>query len=236
MKIILSTDSKKLEGKLNELMVKQLPFALSAALNVLTSDIRDKDLGRLYGNVFERRNNQFFKLTHDIRNSSKRQWSRYGAVISSIQPAEERSTLGMTGRAKKTDTSFMNLHVTGGTRRPLRKKKAVPITNSKYGNEPLGITRSKKTGKVTNARKASTLYNKPRSFMVGKGDNSVLMVRVGRGKGSKTKAAYNFRSSVENDKKYSPLARVRSGMRTRANQAITRGVVKAFSSARLRLS
>jgi len=233
LKIVLNADTKKLEGKLKELMQDQLPFIMSATLNVLTSDIRDKDLSRPYNQAFEKRNNQFFKLTHDIRNSSKYQWSRYGAVISAIQPAELPSTLGMTGRPKNTDTSFMDLHVKGGIRKPLRVKKAVPITEEKYGHKPLGITRSKRSGKVTKSKKASTLYPQNRTFLVGTGDNTVMLVRTGK---RTLKAAYNLRSSVKNEKKYGPLATVRAGVRTRANQALTRGVVKAFRNARLALS
>lgn len=226
MKIVLTSDDKRISKKLNDLMVRQIPFAMSKALNNLTHDIRDKDLSRVYGKTFEVRNQRFFRLTHDVRQSRKSQWQRMGAVVSAIQPGEAPTRMGMSGRPKKVDTSFMKLHVKGGTRLPKKSKLSVPVTTS----EPSAIfpiKRSTKTGKVSKARKASTLYPQKRTFM----RKNVLMVRTGK---DTVKAAYHFEPSVQIKRKYSPLAAVKSGIRTRANQAITRGFVEAMRSARIR--
>jgi hypothetical protein len=225
--INLTSNDKKLKGKLDNLLQRQIPFAMSKSLNKLTEDIRDKDLARVYGRAFEKRNESFFRLTHDIRRSTKSQWKRLGAVISAIQPGEDATRLGMSGRPKRVDTSFMNLHVKGGLRKPKKAKLAVPVTIGSP-NAIYPITRNKRSGKVTKSRKASTLYPQQRTFMA----KNVLMVRTGK---RTKKAAYHFQPSVRITRKYSPVQAVQSGLRTRATQAIRIGFTQALRSAKIRL-
>lgn len=227
MKINLTSNDKRINKKLGELMAKQIPFAMSKALNDLTLDIRDKDLSRVYGQTFQKRNERFFRLTHDIRRSTKGQWKRMGAVVSAIQPGEAPTRMGMSGRPKAVDTSFMGLHVKGGVRKPKKAKMSVPVTTGNP-SPAYQIKRSKKTGRVSKARKASTLYPQDRTFM----RKNVLMVRTGK---RTVKAAYHFQPSVKIQRKYSPMQAVKSGVRTRANKRIMGGFVAAFRSARISL-
>ena len=214
---------KKTREALSNMLERQVPFAASLALNRTITKVRDDELMRAYDRVFNMRNKQFFKLTHTIFNSSAKTFRQSGYVRAAIQRNEMPALAGTKkGRTKtsiegplpegkrRVDTSFMEFHVSGGIRKPLRSKVAVPITKGK--TPPFKITRTK-TGKVVKAKQAKTLYPQERTFVQGKkSGKSVLMVRTGR---RTVKAAYHFQSQVKNRRKYNPVNAVLSGFNNR---------------------
>ena len=229
--ITIRTNDKKLEGKLDSLVNKQIPFASSQAVSNILTKIRDNELKSEYKRTFDKAvNMQFYKLFHAVARAnvadSKRNGFSRAALKRIDSPPVPGTSRGTTKRA--VDTSFMEFHVSGGRRSALRTKKAVPIT--KGVTPPLNIKRSKKTGRIGKARKASTLYKQEGAFTVGpKSGTSILFVR----RGKKKKAAYSLVPYVDNKKKYNPMRTVRSGVKTRAKTEFTAAITSALRTARV---
>ena len=229
--IRISVVDKKMKEKIEALAAKQIPFAVSQGLSNAVQKTRDGELKREYQRVFEKRNEQFFKLTHSVARASISYTKNYGVAIAGVKRADSPKIAGTVGGStkRKFDSSFMEAHVTGGIRRALRTKKAVPITKGKSPIYP--ITRSPNTGKVSNARKAKTLYNQDRTFMVGsKSGKSVLMVKTGK---RTVKAAYAFVDAVENKKKYNPMPVIMRGVKSRLKTEFKASFVEGLRTARL---
>ena len=230
---------KEVKAALDRMVKKQLPFAASLALNTTITKVRDNELLNSYKRSFTLRNKQFFKLTHTIFNSSAKTFRQTGAVTAAIQRNEMPPVRGtrkgrtktsiegpLPGGKRRVDTSFMEFHVSGGTRRPFRAKMAVPMTVGGYK-----ITRTK-TGKVTEAKKASTLYPQPKTF-VGKSKKtgkSILFVRTGK---KKIKPAYHFETSVKNVRKYNPATAILRGVNARINFEFKKAYVRAVKTGRI---
>lgn len=229
--IRFTASDKKIQKKLDDFVDDQIPFATSLALNTAVTKVRDNELRSAYSRTFKLRNNQFFKLTHKVALSQARVVRTTGVAIAAIKRADGPRVAGTTERNTRgsVDTSFMEFHVTGGTRRALKAKKAVPITK---GRTPaFEIKRSGKTGKISNAKKASTLYKQDRTFMTGKrGDNkNILMVRTGK---KTIKAAYAFVPSVTNRAKYRPENIVKNGVKSRIKHEFNKALLRAVKGSR----
>ena len=206
---------------------KQLPFAMSKGLNSMVTKIRDNELRQEYKKVFELRNESFYKnLSHKIFFSSKRQVKQFGFLTASIQRNDLPSPPGSVGRTTGVDTSFMELHLSGGTRKPLRSKLAVPMTQG-----GADIRRTKRTGRVTKAKQAKTLYAKDNTFVAqsSRTGKSILFQRRSR---KKVIPMYHFETSVRNRKKYNPAAVVRRGVEARAKFEMQTAMMKAIKTAR----
>lgn len=228
---------KKVKAALDRMVKKQLPFAASLALNTTITKVRDNELFSAYSKTFKVNNKQFFKLTHTIFNSSAKTFRSNGFVRAAIQRNEMPPIQGTKKRRTKTsiegpllkrrvDTSFMEFHVSGGTRKPLRSKLAVPMTVGGYK-----ITR-KKTGGVVEAKKAKTLYPQDRTF-VGKSQKtgkSILFVRTGK---KTTKPAYHFQKSVKHNKKYNPAPAILRGVNARINFEFKKAYIRAVKTGRI---
>jgi len=227
--ISVKADDKRLQGKIDNMVNKQIMFAASVGLSEATTKARDTNLKDAYEKTFKMRDKQFFKLTHAVARSSIGDAKRSFIATTAIKGADAPRIAGTVGGStrKAVDTSFMNFHVTGGTRRALKTKKAVPIT--KGVTPPLKITRTK-TGKVTKAKKASTLYPKDTTFVKGaKSGNSTLMVRTGK---RTIRAAYTLTPEVKNRKKYNPLRAVRKGVLTRFEFEYKKALIRGIKTAR----
>ena len=229
--ISIKAKDKKLQKKIDALVDSQIPFAVSQGLSNAVQKTRDNELKHAYSGTFDKRNEQFFKLTHSVARSSISHTKRTGVAIAAIKRADApkvNGTVGGTTR-RKVDTSFMEKHVTGGTRKALRTKKAIPLTQ---GRSPvLPIKRSRKTGKVSKAKEAKTLYPQDRTYMMGsKGGNSVLMVRTGK---KTVKAAYVFANSVTNTAKYNPINMVLRGVTRRMKTETQAALVSALRTSTL---
>jgi hypothetical protein len=228
---------KETKAALERMVTRQIPFAASLALNTTITKVRDNELFHSYKKTFKARNKQFFKLTHTIFNSSAKTFRTNGFVRAAIQrnemPAVQGTKKGRTKTSiegplskRRVDTSFMEFHVSGGTRKPLRTKLAVPMTVGGYK-----ITRTK-TGKVTNAKKAKTLYPQSKTF-VGKSSKtgkSILFVRTGK---KKTVPAYHFEPSVKNTKKYNPAAAILQGVNARIQFEFKKAYIRAVKTGRI---
>ena len=228
--ITITAKDKKLQRKVEAFAAQQMPFAVAVGLSNAVQKTRDNEVRRAYKLSFDLRNEQFFKLTHSVARASIRDTKATGVAVAAIKRADAPRIDGTSGGStrRKVDTSFMEFHVTGGTRRALRTKKAIPVTS---GASPIyPIKRSRKTGKVSKAKKASTLYKKDNTFMLGKkGGTSVLMVKTGK---KTVRAAYVFANSVTNKPKYNPISAVKSGVKTRVKSEIQAAMVVALRSSR----
>lgn len=227
--IKITAQDKKLQTKIDNLVSKQLMFAVSVALSESAAKTRDYELKDEYNRAFKMRDKQFFKLTHAVARSSFAEAKKRKIATAAIKAADAPripGTVGGTTR-KPVDTSFMAFHISGGTRKALKTKKAVPLTK---GVTPLlKITRTK-TGKVTKAKKASTLYARDRSFVKGpKSGNSILMVRTGK---KTVKAAYTLTPQVKNKRKYNPMRAVKKGVNRRINFEFKKALIRGLKTAR----
>lgn len=232
--ITITAKDKRLQKKIEAFAAKQMPFAVATGLSNAVQKTRDNELKSAYKRTFDLRNEQFFKLTHSVARASIADTKATGIAIVAIKRADAPRISGTVGGSTKrrVDTSFMEFHVTGGTRKALRTKKAIPVTT---GASPVfPIKRSRKTGKISKAKKASTLYNKDNTFMRGKkSGSSVLMVRTGK---KTVRAAYVFSDTVTNTAKYNPLQTVKSGVKTRVKTEIQAAMVQALRTSRSMLA
>ncbi len=224
--ISIETNAGDLSNQLSKVVNKQLPFAASKGLNNMVTKIRDNEVRQEYKKVFELRNESFFKnLSHKIFFSNVRQLKRFGVLVASIQRSELPAPPGSVGNQINKDTSFMDLHITGGTRKPLGKNKAVPFSVSSGI-----ITRNKRTGRVVKSKEVKTLYARKDTFTgdikAGKG---VLFQR----KKKTIIPLYHFQSSVRNTKKYNPERAVKRGISARVQRELTFAMVKAIKTARI---
>lgn len=229
---------KKQRMALERMVKKQIPFAASLALNTTVAKVRNDDVWRQYEKTFKARNKQFFKLTHTVFNSQAKTFNSMGFVRAAIMRNESAPPAGTKkGRTKtsvegplskrRVDTSFMEFHVSGGIRKPLRAKKAVPMTTSDFK-----ITRTK-TGKVTKAKKASTLYPQDRTFVrkskrTGK---SILFVRTNKKK--KPQPAYHFQPSVKINRKYNFADAAVRGFNARVQFEFKKAIIRATKTGRI---
>lgn len=229
--IKFTASDKKIQKKLDDFVADQIPFATSLALNNAVTKVRDTELRRSYSQTFDLRSKQFFRLTHKIALSQARVVRSTGVAIAAIKRSDGPRIPGTKERRTKkaVDTSFMEFHVSGGVRRALRAKKAVPITKGRTPVFP--IKRSSSSGRISKAKKASTLYRQDRTFMTGKrGDQrSVLMVRTGK---KTVKAAYAFVPSVTNTAKYSPEGVVKRGVQDRIKHEFNKALLRAVKGSR----
>ena len=226
--ISIETNAGDFSNQLSKVVEKQLPFAASKGLNNMVTKIRDNEVRQEYKKVFELRNESFFKnLSHKIFFSNVRQLKRFGVLVASIQRSELPAPPGSVGNRIDKDTSFMDLHITGGTRKPLGKNKAVPFSVSSGI-----ITRNKRTGEVVKSKEVKTLYARKDTFT---GD-----IRAGVGvlfqrkrKSRDIIPLYHFQRSVRNTKKYNPERAVKRGISARVQRELTFAMIKAIKTARI---
>tara|TARA_R100000426_G_scaffold68360_1_gene47582 strand:- start:18 stop:725 length:708 start_codon:yes stop_codon:yes gene_type:complete len=210
---------------------KQLPFAASMGLNELLFSVQKTEVLRVYEKAFDKRNDAFFNLVNRVYKSNKRQLKQFGFLTASIQRGELPGPAGSSTKPiastkrNPADTSFMLAHARGGVRKPLRSKKAVPMT---VGGAR--ISRSKTTGKVRHAQKASTLYAQDNTFVrkSTKTGKSILFRRVRK----KIVPVYHFEAAPRNRRKYNIDMAVELGVKRRARFHIARAYIKAIKTAR----
>ena len=127
--LTIKTNAGEISQQIQKVVDKQLPFAASKGLNNMVVKIRDSEVRHEYKKRFELRNESFFKnLSHKVFFSNVRQLNRQGVLTASIQRAELPAPPGSVGRSMGVDTSFMEFHLKGGIRKPLKSKLAVPMT------------------------------------------------------------------------------------------------------------
>ena len=225
----INVNAGELSDQMQRVVDRQVPFALSKGLNTMVTKIRDNELKHEYKKRFELRNESFYKnLSHKVFGSSKRQIDRFGFLTASIQRAELPPPPGTFGRSLPVDTSFIEFHLTGGTRKPLRSKLAVPMT---VGGA--NIKRAKRTGKVTKANQVKVLYGQTRTFVAPstRTGKSILFKRTKKGDEGVV-PMYHFEPSVKNKRKYDPVRFVKRGIRARASFEIQAAMIRAIKTAR----
>jgi len=226
-KLDIKANAGELTDQIQDVIDKQMPFAMSKGLNTMVVKIRDSEVRHEYKKHFELRNESFFKnLSHKVFFSSKRQINRFGFLTASIQRAELPQPAGTLGKSLGVDTSFMELHLKGGTRKPLRSKLAVPMT---VGGAD--IKRSRRTGRINKSKQAKILYPKDNTF-VAKSKNTGKSILFQRRTKKKVIPMYHFETSVKNKRKYNPVRAVQRGVQARAKFEMQAAMIKAIKTAR----
>ena len=232
--ISISVKDHKLKDKMENMIAKQMPFALSLALNKTLRIARDNYLRPAYSNTFERRNVQFFKGVHTISNSDKRQWRQMGALIGAIQERSSQPPAGSrrgVGDKKAMDTSFMNAHVVGGNRYPKRKKKFVPFSDAPIKRRTGGA----QAGKVLASASPKTLYptGGGRTFISEVKGTPILFKKVGRGKSQRLQRMYHLQPVIYNKPKYRPVDIVRKAVNRHINFTLKSAIIQSIKTAKL---
>lgn len=233
MQINLHFNDNNMTKKLRDLANRQIAFGLSRGLNLFVRQARDYPLNSYYGRVFEKRNKQFFKLTHSIANSDKRQW-RYGHLTAAIQRQGDTPPAGARKQksGRLADTSFMTKHVTGGKRYPRGSKKFVPFETApiarRKGGAKAGSVVSKDSPKILYPREGS------RTFFAKSKGKTILFKRLGRGQDARVQPMYHLQPFVTNKPKYDPKPVLRRWGGLRLDYFLRREIVKAMKTAKLK--
>lgn len=228
----INVNAGELTQQLDRAVKKQLPFAASMGLNELMFSVQKTEVLRVYEKAFDKRNNAFFNLVNRVYKSNKRQLTQFGFLTASIQrgelPGPPLSTTKPIRSTKRNpaDTSFMLTHARGGIRKPLRSKKAVPMT---VGGA--NITRHKTTGKVRNAQKPKVLYPQANTFVAtsSRSGKSILFKRRSR---NIVVPMYHFEAAPKNTRKYNIDMAVEIGVKRRFKFHMARAYIKAIKTAR----
>ena len=242
MSISFSIDANtgEMRKKLDALIQKQIPFAVSLAVTRTAVKVRDNEITQEYNKRFDVRNKGFIKLTHRVFGANVNSTKRTNIAVASIQPVDDPVPLGASTRPvkgsgpKKTiaGTQFMKRHVEGGVKTPKGKVLAVPTPNS-------GATRRKggqKAGSINEAFKPKNLLSKPKHFQgtskkTGKG---FIGKRVGGKRNPKVKVMYSYEPSVRVKRRYNPLAAAQRGVASRFSHEFRSGIIRALKTAKLR--
>ena len=238
----IEANTEEVRKKLNNLVQKQIPFAMTVATTRTAVKLRDNEITREYRDTFETRNKGFIKLTHRVFGADLRSTKSTGVAVAAVQPVDDPVPRGASkGNVKgakngtvKTikGTQFMKRHVTGGIRKPVKKVLAVPIEGS-------GITRRKagtKAGSTNEAFKPKNLLAKPNYFQgtsrkTGKG---FIGKRTGGKRNPKIKVMYSYEPSVKIRRRYNPLGVAQRAVPYHFSYEFKRGMIRALKTAKMR--
>ena len=248
--LTIKSNAKEFTGFVDQLVKKQVPFALSKALNVTAVEARNGDLHQEYRSTFEERNKAFFRQVHTIRPSSAKDGKRLGRMVVAVQQSSEPRPPGTVDRLTSrqapgvrvkysnthqpgikrsvADTDFMRRHVSGGTKTPKGQFLTVPFSSA-------NIRRRKTTGAVVSSMAPSTLL-KPggKGFIPGKkGGSGKKAVFIRRGK-KKVEALYALKKSVNIKPQYKPFYAFQSGVNKRINKNFADAMQYSLKTARFR--
>ena len=230
MRISIRSNIPEVSARLDNLVKKQAPFALSLALNRTITTTRNVDLMLEYRRFFEMRNKKFFEQVHQIRPSVVAFTRKTGMALAAIQRSELPSVAGTSkGRSgRKAQTKFMERHVRGGTKVPTKRKKiAIPFEEV--------VTRKKagaRAGSVNKAYEPKTIKESGKSFYIEKAGKLFLGKRTSK---RKTKVFYMLKDSVQIKVGYNPEAAVKRGMRKYFKIQYKAAFIQALRTARLRV-
>jgi len=251
--LTIKSNAKEFTNFVKQLAESQVPFALSKALNVTAVEARNGDLHQEYKSTFEERNKAFFRQVHTIRPSSARDGKRLGRMVVAIQQSSEPNPPGTVkklssrqvpgvkvkysnthqpGTRKRTvaDTSFMERHVSGGTRKPGPDRLVIAVPNSRQN-----VVRNKNTGAVVKGLKPETLIKSNKGwFSPKKKEDGVLgKLQVKDGKRG-AKSLYYLHNSVRIKPRYKPMYALEIGVRKRIQKNFRDAMVYSLKTARFR--
>jgi len=230
MRISIRSNIPEVSARLDDLVKRQAPFALSLALNKTITTTRNVDLMLEYSRFFEMRNKNFFKQVHQIRPSVVAFTRKTGMAIAAIQRSELPSVAGTSkGRSgRKAQTSFMERHTRGGVKTSgTRQNIAVPIEEN--------ITRKKAgtfAGGVNTSLKPKTVMQSGKGFIIDSKKGQKLLLR--RTSKKKNKVLYSLNKSTVIKGGYNPEAAVKRGMGKYFKIQYKQAWIQALRTARLR--
>jgi hypothetical protein len=229
MHISIKSNVPEIERRLDDLVTKQAPFALSLALNKAIKSSRDIDLRMEYGKFFEVRNKAFFKQVHQIRNSTARHIRRTGMALASIQRSDLPSPPGARPetRGRKAQTRFMEKHVTGGIKTPrLKRNLAIPI-EANVSRKRSGA----RAGAVNKSFEPRNIMQSGKGFILQKGSKSFIAKRTGK---KKIKILHSLAKSATIRGGYNPERAVKRGMNKYFKIMYKQAWIQALRTAKLR--
>lgn len=169
MNLGVQVDTKGVLKFLEVVHKKQVPFATSNALNATIFKVRKRIVGPTWNAAFDTKNGRFPSTLFKVRKASKRRLSA--------------SLFDRLGRAS------LDLHTTGGVKRPKGGSLAIPTSN---------IKRSA-TGKISKGKRPQGLKNSFVANLNGRG--RAVWQRYGR-KGSKIRMMYDLERSARISKRF----------------------------------
>jgi len=178
----ISADFDRLERALTDVALRQLPFATAMALNDTAKDVQEAEEQELVEEL-----------------DKPTPFTRRGVYV---QRASKRRLSARVG-IKRIQAGYLNLQVTGGTRKPKGRALVVPVKArlNKYGNMPKGSV-----GR-TAARK--------NTFVAGRGRSGTKHLRAGiyqrpaksaRSQSPKLLIAFEPRAKYKSRIKFRPVA------------------------------
>lgn len=231
--ISIKADTEQMRRKLDNMVKKQLSFAVTKTVTQTATVVRDDYVLKEYRRNFTSRNKAFEKSVHSVAASHLGSTRRTGVAVAAIMPRDGKRPAGTT-RSKppaKLNTSFMNRHVTGGTKTPKNGRKiAIPIKSAPITRKTAG----RGAGGIRNNYLPETLMkNTERAFIkTNKRGNSILYRKFGRGK--KLQPMYVLKPSANIKRRHNPLPEARRGVAFHFPRLFRRNFIKAIKTAKLR--
>lgn len=230
MRLDMKSNSADLQARMDRLVKKQLPFALSLGVNKAISKTRDDTLRTEYMKFFNMKNEAWFRQVHTIRNSTAKHVRKTGQAVVAIQRSSMKppagTAQGRKGRAAFSD--FMDRHTKGGVKTPQGSRNiAIPIEQN--------VTRRKggaKAGAVNKSFKPKTVMGTGKGFIfTSKKDGKKYL---GRRRGSGVQVLYSLRKSANIKSGYDPKAAVIAGLRRHLPREFNSAMRRALATAKLR--
>jgi hypothetical protein len=233
MKMSIKSNSPEMASRIEELTQRQMPFAMSLALNTAIKKARDENLRHEYNKRFEMRNKAWFQQIHQIRNSKVSHVKKTGIAVAAIQRSSLPSPPGtMVSRARKPAFSdFMERFVRGGNKIPQTSSNlAIPITDN--------VRRRKggaRAGAVVNSMKPQTVLNTDKGFVFKsqKDGKKYIAQRYGRG-GKNIRVLFSLRKSASIKGGYNPERVIKKGLKQFWPHSFRAAMLRAIKTAKLR--
>lgn len=233
--VSIKTDSAKMARKLDNLVKKQLAFAVTQATTKTAIVTRDDYVLPQYRRDFTVRNKPFEKLAHSVAAADLKSTRMTGVAVAAIMPRDGKRPRGTSkGRAvpKKLDTSFMTRQRTGGIKKPKNSKNiSVPISGSPITRR----TGGSKAGAIRKNFEPKTLMqNFPDKTFIKKNKRGNKIMYRKLGKKQKIQPMYFLTPSTNIKRRHNPLPEARRGVAFHFPRLFRRSFILALKTAKLR--
>lgn len=232
--VSIKANTQEMADKLNNLVRRQIPFAVTKTTTQTATVTRDDYVLREYRRDFTSRNKQFEKLAHSVAAADVKHTRQTGVAIAAIMPRDGKRPQGTTRAAmpKKLDTSFMTRQRKGGIKMPKGGKNiAIPISGSPITRRTSGA----KAGAIRKNFEPKTLMqNFPEKTFIKKNSrgNKIMYRKVGRG--NKIQPMYLLKPTTNIKRRHNPLPEAQRGVMFHFPRLFKRNLILALKTAKLR--
>jgi hypothetical protein len=180
IEIELTSDIDRAIKEVGDFFWKDVPYALSRAINDAAFEIRDKIVNETYPQAFEVRNARFAGVAFRVLERAKYREIKTGGVTQAV--------IG-----SRLDRDWLDMQAHGGTKTPRRGQHlAVPV-------HPDQVRAS--GGRVRANKKPLALGATKNHYVLRRGGEKIALMKKGRGKRSST-AVYFFMRSAPITKRF----------------------------------